>query len=158
MKLELSNNEVLELKILHRAERDRKRCDRIKAILMFNKGYSAVEIGEVLLIDENTVSGWKDRYLNRKNTQEWLLTQCIGYQGKLDKDQESQIDTYVQENLVSDARQVQSFIKKEFEKTYTRSKMEPGFQIVAGAYSSYVTRAIWKGIRSRFHFGMGIHH
>jgi len=30
--------------------------------------------------------------------------QCIGYQGKLDKDQELQIDTYVQENLVSDAR------------------------------------------------------
>ena len=60
MKLELSNNEVLELKILHRAERDRKKCDRIKAILMFNKGYSAVEIGTVLLIDENTVSGCKD--------------------------------------------------------------------------------------------------
>ena len=39
---------------------------------------------------------------------------------------------------------------------YTRSKMKPGFQIVAGAYSSYVTRAIWKGIRSRFPFGMGI--
>ena len=39
---------------------------------------------------------------------------------------------------------------------YTRSKMKSGFQIVAGAYSSYVTRAIWKGIRSRFHFGMGI--
>ena len=39
---------------------------------------------------------------------------------------------------------------------YTRSKMKPGFQIAAGAYSSYVTRAIWKGFRSRFHFGMGI--
>jgi uncharacterized protein YjcR len=81
MKLELSNNEVLELKILHRAERDRKRCDRIKAILMFNKGYSAVEIGAVLLIDENTVSGWKDRYLKRKNTKEWLVQAPI----KLDK-------------------------------------------------------------------------
>ena len=40
---------------------------------------------------------------------------------------------------------------------YTRSKMKSGFQIAAGAYSSYVTRAIWKGIRSRFHFGMGIY-
>jgi hypothetical protein len=34
--------------------------------------------------------------------------------------------------------------------------MKPGFQIATGAYSSYVTIAIWKGIRSRFHFGMGI--
>jgi hypothetical protein len=34
---------------------------------------------------------------------------------------------------------------------YTRSKIEFGFQIVAGAYSSSVTRAIWKSIRSRFH-------
>ena len=41
-------------------------------------------------------------------------------------------------------------------KNYTRSKMKPGFQIATGAYSSYVTKAIWKGIRSRFHFGMGI--
>ena len=121
MKLELSNNEVLELKTQHRAERDRKACDRIKAILMFNKGYTAVEIGEVLLIDENTVSGWKYRYLNRKNTKEWLLTQCIGYQGKLSKDQAMQVDDYVQKNLVSDSRQVQSFIKKEFQKTYTIS-------------------------------------
>ena len=32
--------------------------------------------------------------------------------------------------------------------------MKPGFQIAAGAYFSYVTRAIWKGARSRFHFGM----
>ena len=121
MKLELSDNEVLELKILHRAERDRKKCDRIKAILIFNKGYSAVEIGGVLLIDENTVSGWKDRYLNRKDTQEWLLTQCIGYQGKLSEDQETEVDKYVQKNLISDARQVQSFIKKGFQKTYTIS-------------------------------------
>ena len=44
----------------------------------------------------------------------------------------------------------------QYSGVYTRSKMKPGFQIVAGAYSSYVTRAIWKGIRSRFHFGMGI--
>jgi hypothetical protein len=47
MKLELSDNEVLELKILHRAERDGKKRDRIKAMLMFHKGYTAVEIGEV---------------------------------------------------------------------------------------------------------------
>jgi hypothetical protein len=36
--------------------------------------------------------------------------------------------------------------------------MKPGFQIVTGAYSAYVTRVIWKGIRSRFHFGMGTSH
>ena len=74
-----------------------------------------------MLIDKNTVSGWKDRYLNRKDTQEWLLTQCIGYQGKLSEDQETEVDKYVQKNLISDARQVQSFIKKGFQKTYTIS-------------------------------------
>jgi hypothetical protein len=39
---------------------------------------------------------------------------------------------------------------------YTHSKMKPGFQIAAEAYSSCVTRAMWKGLWSRFHFGMGI--
>ena len=121
MKLALTENEVQELKTLHRSERDGKKRDRIKAILMFSTGYTAVEIGKVLLIDENTVSGWKSRYLNRKSTHEWLVTQCIGYQGKLSKDQERQVEKYVDENLVSDARQVQAFIKKEFGKTYAIS-------------------------------------
>ena len=49
-----------------------------------------------------------------------------------------------------------SLIHKNAISNYTRSKVKPGFQIAAGTYSSYVTRAIWKGIRSRFHFGMGI--
>ena len=47
-------------------------------------------------------------------------------------------------------------IQSQDAENYTRSKMKSGFQIVAGAYSSYVTRAIWEGIRFRCHFGMGI--
>ena len=40
---------------------------------------------------------------------------------------------------------------------YTRSKMKPGFQIVAGAYSSYVTRTIWKVFGPGFILGWVYH-
>ncbi len=39
----------------HRRERNRKVCDRIKAVLMHDDGYSYAEIARVLLIDDETV-------------------------------------------------------------------------------------------------------
>lgn len=57
----LTEKEVEELRQLHRSERDVKKRDRIKAILMLFRGYTAVEIAEILLIDDNTITGWKHR-------------------------------------------------------------------------------------------------
>lgn len=121
MGLQLTENEVRELRLLHRSEKDGKRRDRIKAILMLNAGYTAIEIAGVLLIDENTVAVWNTLYVNRKEPLDWLLTQCIGYQGKLTDAQEAIVETYVRENLISDSKQVQAFIKETFGKTYSTS-------------------------------------
>ncbi|MDB6096965.1 MAG: family transposase, partial [Francisellaceae bacterium] len=38
-----------ELNSLHRKERDKRKCDRIKAVLAFDDGYSYVEIARILL-------------------------------------------------------------------------------------------------------------
>ena len=39
----------------------------------------------MLLLDENTVTDWKKRYLERKNVTSWLFHECKGYSGKLSK-------------------------------------------------------------------------
>ena len=101
----LTEKEVEELRQLHRSERDGKKRDRIKAILMLFRGYTAVEIAEILLIDDNTITGWKHRYLNRKDGIEWLLNRCEGYQGKLSSAEEKQVAAYVQANLINDSKQ-----------------------------------------------------
>ena len=43
------------LRTQHRKERDKRVCDRIKAVLLFDKGWSYQEIAEVLLLTEESV-------------------------------------------------------------------------------------------------------
>jgi hypothetical protein len=38
----------------HRKERDKRICDRIKAVLAYDDGYSYSEIAKILLLDDET--------------------------------------------------------------------------------------------------------
>jgi hypothetical protein len=52
-----------DLRIGHRKERDRRVADRIKDVLLADKGWSYVHIAEVLILDEETISRHIDEYL-----------------------------------------------------------------------------------------------
>jgi transposase len=51
----LSDAERVQLKAHHRRERDKRVCDRIKAVLLCDKGWSNAEIAEALLLSEDTI-------------------------------------------------------------------------------------------------------
>lgn len=121
MEKRLLKKEIAELKEIHRTVKDGRSRDRIKAILMLNKGYSNKEVAEVLLFDENTITEWKKRYLERKNSTGWLFNDYEGYTGKLTKKERGLVDKYVTTELISDSRQVQKFIKENFKKDYSIS-------------------------------------
>ena len=50
------------LKLQHKKERDKRVCDRIKAVLLRDKGWSNKQIAEVLLLDDETVRLHIDEY------------------------------------------------------------------------------------------------
>lgn len=62
-----------ELKAHHSTERDCRIADRIKAILLANKGWTYRQIGEALMLDEETVS---------RHIKEYLCTQAYPHNGK----------------------------------------------------------------------------
>ncbi|MBI5613585.1 helix-turn-helix domain-containing protein, partial [Candidatus Gottesmanbacteria bacterium] len=51
----LSDQQVTELRRAHKAVRDKRIADKIKAVLMLHHGYSYDQIHEALLLDEATV-------------------------------------------------------------------------------------------------------
>ena len=61
MKDFLSAKQIAELKADHRAERESRYADRIKAVLMLNSGLSASKVAEYLLLDEKTVRKYRER-------------------------------------------------------------------------------------------------
>jgi len=51
----LTHEERARLKAQHKAERDKRICDRIKAVLLYDKGWSFAQIAEALLLSEDAV-------------------------------------------------------------------------------------------------------
>ena len=51
----LSDQEKVLLKKQHKKERDKRICDRIKAVLLSDKGWSPQQIAEALLISDQAV-------------------------------------------------------------------------------------------------------
>lgn len=68
----LSELERRELTIQHRKERDKRVCDRIKAVLAYDAGYSYSEIARLLLLDDESIRRhikdyWGDKILSPEN-------------------------------------------------------------------------------------------
>lgn len=55
MDRKLSAQERINLQTRHKKERDKRVCDRIKAVLLYDKDYSYSEIAQILLLDDETI-------------------------------------------------------------------------------------------------------
>lgn len=121
LNIRLTEADIAELKRFHRTLKDKKSSDRIKAILMLNKGYSGNEVAEVLLLDENTITSWKKRYLERANITDYLFNECRGYSGKLSYEEEIVVSQYVNEQLIINSKDIRLFIESGFGKRYSKS-------------------------------------
>ena len=69
MKQFLSLEERDKLKIQHRKERDKRICDRIKAVLLFDDGWNYQEIAHVLLLSDEAVKQHIQEYCNSQKLQ-----------------------------------------------------------------------------------------
>ena len=59
----LSPEKRNKLKLHHKQERDKRVCDRIKAVLLADKGWSFQQIAEVLLLRDEAISQHLQDYL-----------------------------------------------------------------------------------------------
>ena len=60
----LTSEQKAEIKLLHRQCKERKFADKLKAILLLDRGLSCEEISEILLIDDDTIRNYKKQYLS----------------------------------------------------------------------------------------------
>jgi transposase len=114
MKVVLTLEERVELKKLHRQQKDPKAADRIKAILLLDAGYSRKEVAEILLRDEGTITDWQNSFLQSETLSDWLKDQNLGYQGRLSNEQLRELEAFVESHLIYDARQVRSWIQERY--------------------------------------------
>jgi transposase len=54
----LWDDEVVEIKKQHKKCQVKRYADRLKAMLLLNKGHSFAEVAEILILDDDTIRRW----------------------------------------------------------------------------------------------------
>src|SRR3990167_5007766 len=103
----------------HRKERDKRVCDRIKAVLAYDDGYSYSEIARILLLDDETIRRHIDDYLK----EEKLSTNNGGSDSKLSDKESCQLVDHLEQITYLYVKDICQYVKQEYEKKYSISGM-----------------------------------
>lgn len=118
----LPASELADLRAAHRGTRDKREADRIKAVILLARGWSAEDVADALLIDPNTVRNQWKRY--RQGGLPALLH--VAYRGsacELSEADLAVLDAHLQTRLYLSAKDVAAWVEEIFGVVYTVSGM-----------------------------------
>lgn len=121
--LNLSDNEIKELKAQYKQERDRRIAERIHCIILYAQGRSLKELKQILLVGIKTLTKWIKTFIKHgiAGLRKWDYT---GQECNLSDEQWAEVEKELEENVYHTARQVAKFVKERFEIEYTARGMQ----------------------------------
>jgi len=119
MKKPLTAQERASLAIQHKSERDGRIRDRIKAVLLYDKGYSYTKIAEILLLDDETVRRHVNDYVIKKK----LAPKNGGSVSRMGLKQSELLKAHLREKTYLYAKEICAYVQSEFALKYTQSGM-----------------------------------
>ncbi len=129
----LSQEETSNLKKAHRTVKKKREADRIKTIILLGTGWTIREVAEVLLLDDDTVMNYLNRY--KDGGLKLLLNDDYkGYSGKLSKSETAQLDDHLSEKTYVRTQDVVSYVSKQFKEKYSISGMTDLLHRIGYAY------------------------
>ena len=120
MTLKLSQEEKIQIKQLHRSCKQRKHADKLKAILLLDKGHSCLEVGEILLLDDDTIRTYRNIYLNQ-GAASLLQDNNKGRTSLVSVAQLDALEKHITENTYMDSKGIVAWIENEFGIRYSCS-------------------------------------
>lgn len=141
--LNLIEEEKNQLKTIHKYTYNHSmRENRIRVILLCDKGMSKEEIKEILLLDLQTIR----RYINDFKQYRMKSIDFVdrrkdksGNKKKISPKQEEQVKQFIQDNLVEDSKEVQRYIQDEFNIFYKESTIVKLMHDLGFVYKKVVT-------------------
>jgi transposase len=115
MKEFLLPEERAALRLHHRKEKDGRTRDRIKAVLLSDKGWTYKAIAEALLLDEETISKHIELYKSEKQ----LEIQSGGKASKLNSEQTQELSQHLEEKTYLTTNDICQYIQDKYNIQYT---------------------------------------
>ena len=120
MTIRLSQKEADQIKQLHRTCKQRKHADKLKAILMLDDGFSCVEVGNILLLDDDTIRTYRNTYLSH-GAESLLSDNNKGTTSYLTAVQLDALEKHVTNNVYTDSKGIVVWIGNNFGICYSCS-------------------------------------
>lgn len=120
----LDDEERVKLKFQHKRERDGRVRDRIKAVLLHDKGWSIHQIAEALLLSDEAVRNHIDEYKASKK----LCPQSGGSTEKLSIGQSKQLENHLQAHTYLYVKDIVAYVEISFGVAYTVNGMRNWLQ------------------------------
>ena len=98
-----------------------KAAIRVRVILALDAGYSIKETARLFLLDEDTITRWKNKFEKRQTLSDWLEEDHHGYDGKLTNEQKGKVVEFVTTQVITDSQEIVRYIQREFAIQYTIS-------------------------------------
>lgn len=106
----LTDNERADLTARHRIERDKRVCDRIKAILLFDKRWTYDQIAEALLLTSTTIRNHISDYTLSKK----IRPESGGSSERLSKEQSDELLKILDEHIYLYVKDIAALIKAKW--------------------------------------------
>lgn len=119
MERKLSAQEKADLQKRHKKERDKRVCDRIKAVLAYDDGYSYSEIARLLLLDDETIRRHIKKYFSAYK----LAPQNGGSDSHLNENDSAKLIAHLKEQTYLYAKDICRYVWKHYKVGYSISGM-----------------------------------
>lgn len=119
MKDFLTPSDKEDLRKQHRQADNRRIADRIKAVLLADKGWTYRQIAEALLLDEQTVGNHVDEYKEKHK----LTLNYSGSKGKLNTKQMEELVSHLETNLYLKVSDICFYVLSKYAINYTVAGM-----------------------------------
>ncbi len=116
----LKSDERTKLLILHRAENSSRYADRIKVILLLDKGLTFKKISEYLFLDDQTARNYLERF-ESGGSNAFINDNYTGYIGKLSKSQQNELIEHIKQNIYLDIKPIIEYVKSVYQVEYSPS-------------------------------------
>jgi transposase len=115
----LTEEEKAQLRARHKKERDRRICDRIKAVLLYDDGWSIKEIAKVLLLSEDSIRDHIDEY----KTFQKLKPDGGGSVEKLSFEQSKELIVHLEKHTYLYVKDIIAYVESKWNISYTSPGM-----------------------------------
>jgi transposase len=126
----LSDAEWAQLTAQHKRERDKRICDRIKAVLLFDKGWSIAVIAEALLLSEDAIRDHITEYRESKK----LKPENGGSVQKLSSEHSNQLVKHLESHTYLYVKDIIVYVQSAWSVTYSVPGMRNWLQRYGFSY------------------------